>query len=100
MLEKGFEGLYEKLLEPKPAFEEARSLTGGNPKMPSTLYEARCGSLAVVSELAARKRITAFLLPPTPEERTRLAQALEDPDKHFVRERLPLMENLQNQTYW
>ncbi|MCC6066027.1 MAG: ATP-binding protein [Thermofilum sp.] len=73
MLEKGFEGLYEKLLEPKPAFEEARSLTGGNPKMPSTLYEARCGSLAVVSELAARKRLTAFLLPPTPEERTRLA---------------------------
>jgi hypothetical protein len=94
MPKKGFEGLYEKLLEPKPAFEEARSLTGGNPKMPSTLYEARCGSRAVVSELATRKRLTAFLLSPTPEERTRLAQALEDPDKHFARERLPLMENL------
>jgi hypothetical protein len=69
-------------------------LTGGNPGVLAQLYEAKWDVEAVVGGLARRKRLAAFLLSLSSEERGWLRQAVEDPDTLFARERLPLMEKL------
>jgi hypothetical protein len=48
MPRRGFEELYEKLPGPKPGFEEAWRLTGGNPEMLARLYEAKWNVDAIV----------------------------------------------------
>jgi hypothetical protein len=58
MSKKGFEELYEKLPGPKPDFEEAWRLTGGNPEMLAKLYEAKWKADAVVAELVRAKELT------------------------------------------
>jgi hypothetical protein len=58
MSEKGFEELYEKLPGPKPDFEEAWRLTGGNPEMLAKLYEVKWKADAVVAELVRAKELT------------------------------------------
>jgi len=54
----GFRQLYEKLPDPKPPFEEAWRITGGNPDMLSKLYTAKWDKNAVVTWLAKEKRLT------------------------------------------
>ena len=94
MPKNGFEELYERIPGPKPGFEEAWRWTGGNPGALAELYQAGWDAQTVVRELARRKRLAAFLLSLSPKEREWLAQAVEDPDTLFARERLPLMDKL------
>jgi energy-coupling factor transporter ATP-binding protein EcfA2 len=54
----GFEELYEKLPSPKPGFEEAWRLTGGNPEMLARLYEAKWDVDAIVAWLIKMKELT------------------------------------------
>jgi energy-coupling factor transporter ATP-binding protein EcfA2 len=91
---EGFEQLYRQIPEPKPDVEEAWRITGGNPGILADLYRAKWDVGAVVGGLARRKRLSAFLLSLSSEERGWLRQAVEDPDTLFARERLPLMEKL------
>jgi hypothetical protein len=58
MSKKGLEELYEKLPSPKPDFEEAWKLTGGNPEMLARLYEAKWRMDVVVAELIRVKELT------------------------------------------
>jgi len=94
MPKNGFQELYEKLPHPKPDYEKAWSLTGGNPRILSILYEKKWDSNTTVGELASKKRLTAFILSLNPQEREWLAEATEDPDKLFTREKLPLLDKL------
>jgi dephospho-CoA kinase len=94
MPRKGFEELYEKLPGPKPDVEEAWRWIGGNPWALSLLYKTGWDVRAVVGELARRKLLVPFALSLSPEERGWLAEAVEDPDTLFARERLPLMDKL------
>jgi len=91
---KGFEELYEQIPGPKPEFDEVWRLTGGSPRVLSRLYRAGWSAEAVVGELARRKRLAPFVLSLSPEERRWLAEAVDDPDALFARERLPLMDKL------
>jgi energy-coupling factor transporter ATP-binding protein EcfA2 len=94
MSREGFAELYRQVPEPKPSFEEAWRVTGGNPGMLAQLYEVGWRPEKVVEALAERKKLAAFLPSLSPEEREWLRQAVEDPDTLFVRERIPLMEKL------
>jgi hypothetical protein len=58
----GFEELYEKLPSPKPGFEEAWRLTGGNPEMLARLYEANWDVDAIVAKLIKVKELTKDLV--------------------------------------
>ncbi|KUO83143.1 MAG: AAA family ATPase, partial [Pyrobaculum sp. JCHS_4] len=58
MPREGFQQLYEKLPGPKPPFEEAWRLAGGNPGMLSRLYLTSWDSGAVVTRLIREKRLT------------------------------------------
>jgi hypothetical protein len=58
MPREGFRQLYEKLPGPKPSFEEAWRLAGGNPGMLSRLYLTGWNSGAVVTRLIREKRLT------------------------------------------
>ena len=74
---EGFQQLYEQLPSPKPGFEEAWRLTGGNPRMLSMLYEAGWDVEAVVVRLAKAKQLTAGF---ARRWRRQLEEAVEDPD--------------------
>ena len=91
---EGFEELYRQVPGPKPSFEEAWRITGGNPGVLAQLRIAGWRPEKVVDALAERKKLAALLLSLSSEEREWLRQAVEDPDTLFVRERLPLMEKL------
>jgi energy-coupling factor transporter ATP-binding protein EcfA2 len=91
---RGFEELYERLPGPKPELDEVWRLTGGNPGALAELYEARWRPERVVEALAERKRLGLFAGSLSPEERGWLAEAVEDPDTLFARERIPLMDKL------
>jgi hypothetical protein len=94
MSREGFERLYKQIPEPKPSFEEAWRITGGNPGVLAQLRMAGWRPEKVVEALAERKKLAALLLSLSSEEREWLRQAVEDPDTLFARERLPLMEKL------
>jgi hypothetical protein len=85
---EGFEELYRQVPGPKPDVEEAWRITGGNPGILADLYRAKWDVGAVVGGLARRRRLSAFLLSLSSEERGWLRQAVEDPDTLFARERL------------
>jgi len=57
MNRKGFEELYEKLPSPKPDFENAWRLTGGNPEMLARLYRANWDVEVVVKRLIRAKKL-------------------------------------------
>jgi hypothetical protein len=76
MSKKGFEELYEKLPGPKPDFEVAWRLTGGNPEMLAKLYELKWDVSAVVGDLVKSRRLKDFVRKWGP----RLRDVIEDPD--------------------
>jgi hypothetical protein len=55
---RGFKELYEELPDPKPSFEEAWRLTGGNPEMLARLYQAEWNVEKVVARLIKAKELT------------------------------------------
>jgi len=59
MPKEGFHQLCEKLLGPKPPFEEAWRWTGGNPRMLGRLYENVWDFEEVVLQLMREKELTA-----------------------------------------
>ena len=94
MAKEGFRELYDKMPGPKPPFEEAWRLTGGNPDALARLYEAGWSVEEVVDGLVRQKKLSAFVSELSTEERKWLLEAVEDPDTLYVRERIPLMERL------
>jgi len=79
MSRKGFEELYEKIPAPKPDFEEAWRLTGGNPRMLSQLYEAEWDVERVVEGLIKAKGLKDMVK----KWRDCLEKVVEDPDNLF-----------------
>lgn len=94
MPKEGFKQLYEQIPDPKPPFEEAWRLTGGNPDVLRRLYQAKWSVNDVVKGLIASKRLDTLTPSLSAEEREWLAEAVEDPDTLLARERIPLMEKL------
>jgi energy-coupling factor transporter ATP-binding protein EcfA2 len=94
MSREGFERLYEQLPGPKPSFEEAWRLTGGNPHLLRELYRKQWNVDKVVAEILETKALRDFATALTGEEREWLKQAAEDPDTLFAREQLPLLRKL------
>jgi hypothetical protein len=77
MPREGFHQLYEKLPGPKPSFEEAWRLAGGNPGMLSRLYLTSWNSGAVATRLIREKRLTPDFVA---RWRSWLEEAVEDPE--------------------
>jgi hypothetical protein len=77
MPKEGLQQLYEKLPGPKPPFEEAWRLTGGNPGMLSRLYSTGWNSGAVATRLIREKRLTPDFVA---RWRGWLEEAVEDPE--------------------
>jgi len=77
MPKEGFRQLYEKLPGPKPPFEEAWRLAGGNPGMLSRLYSTGWNSGAVVTRLIREKRLTPDFVA---RWRDWLERVVEDPE--------------------
>ena len=94
MSREGFEELYRQIPEPKPDFEEAWRITGGNPHLLRELYRKQWNVDEVVAEILETKALRDFATALTEEEREWLKQAAEDPDTLFARERLPLLRKL------
>ncbi len=59
MPREGFQQLYERILGPKPSFEEVWRLTGGNPEMLVRLYKAGWDVEEVVRRLMQNKQLSA-----------------------------------------
>ena len=79
MSERGLEELYEKLPSPKPGFEEAWRLSGGNPEMLARLYEAEWDASIVVKDLVRAKRLKDLVK----KWGECLREVVEDPDSLF-----------------
>ena len=92
----GFEELYGKI-PAKPPFEDAWRLTGGNPGMLKQLYRLNWDVDKAVEGIMRAKGSLEFARSLSKEEREWLAEAVEDPDTLFIRERLPLMHRLVEQ---
>jgi len=94
MSREGFEELYERIPGPKPSFDDVWRLTGGNPRLLSMLYQARWSMDKVINSITISKRLDAFILSLSTEERKWLLEAVEDPDTLLAREKLPLINRL------
>jgi len=81
MSRKGLEELYEKLPSPKPDFENAWRLTGGNPEMLARLYQANWDVEVVVKRLIRAKKLKDLV-----KWRQRLKEIIEDPDSLFEKD--------------
>jgi hypothetical protein len=77
MSREGFEELYERIPGPKPGFEDVWRLTGGNPRMLTTLYLANWNANSVVEFIARSRAITKDFVS---KWRRYLEKAVEDPD--------------------
>jgi len=78
----GFEELYEKLPSPKPSFEEAWRLTGGNPEMLAKLYQANWDVDAIVAKLIEVKKLRDL----AKKWMDYLKEVVEDPDILFEKD--------------
>ncbi|GAB6948065.1 hypothetical protein JCM16161A_21950 [Vulcanisaeta sp. JCM 16161] len=94
MAREGLKQLYEQIPGSKPGFEEVWKITGGNPRMLGSLYEANWDVNKVVNDIINRKRLRTFVSTLPGNERAWLLEAVEDPDTLFTRERIPLMDRL------
>jgi len=90
MTEEGFRQLYEQLPEPKPQFEEAWRLAGGNPRYLGELYKHGWSAEAVIDEIARRKGVKQLAA----KWGEVLAKVVEDLD--YLWERYPKTEALIN----
>jgi len=95
MSREGFRELYELLPEPKPPFEEAWRITGGNPEMLERLYEYGWSVEDVVDWLVRSKNLESFALSLSRGEAEILLQAVEDPDIMIERLREPEAQQLE-----
>jgi len=77
MPRKGFEKLYERVPGPKPPFEDAWRLTGGNPDALAKLYQASWSAERVVTEYIEGKGLTPGF---AARWRRWLEDAVRDPD--------------------
>jgi energy-coupling factor transporter ATP-binding protein EcfA2 len=77
MSREGFERLYKQIPEPKPSFEEAWRITGGNPGVLAQLYQAKWDAGKAATKLASSKELTASFVE---KWRRWLEEAVEDPD--------------------
>jgi len=77
MPREGFEQLYRQVPGPKPDVEEAWRITGGNPGVLASLYQAKWDAGRAATKLASSKELTASFV-----ERWRrwLEETVEDPD--------------------
>jgi len=82
MSKMGFEELYEKVPGPKPDFEEAWRLTGGNPQMLAKLYELEWNVSAVTRDLVKAKRLKDL----AKRWGRYLKEVVEDPDASFEKD--------------
>jgi len=80
MSKEGFQELYERLPGPKPPFEEAWRLTGGNPGLLRKLYTTKWDFDVVVNLFIEEKRVDRFVKSLTTVERRVLEEAVEEPD--------------------
>jgi GTPase SAR1 family protein len=94
MSKEGFEQLYRYVPEPKPSFEEVWRLTGGNPGMLAKLYQMKWSVDEVIKSIITSKRLVAFILSLSAEERKWLLEAVENPDTLLAKEKLPLINKL------
>ena len=94
MSREGFRQLYDQLPGPKPDFEEAWRLAGGNPRMLEGLYKADWDADRVVEGLIRGRGIDVFVNSLGDGERRILAEAVNNPDVLFTREGIPLMNRL------
>jgi len=74
--------LYEELPDPKPSFEEAWMLTGGNPEMLARLRQANWDVDEVVARLIKMKRLRDLARKWKPY----LKEAVEDPDSVYEKD--------------
>ena len=77
MPRKGFEELYERVPGPKPPFEDAWRLTGGNPDALAKLYQAGWSAERVVTEYIVGKGLMPSF---AARWRRWLEEAVRDPD--------------------
>jgi hypothetical protein len=86
MPRKGFEELYEKILGPKPSFDEIWRLTGGNPEMLRVLYMNKWSIDTTITDIIRSKRIHREFVS---KWRSWLERAVEDPDALWWGENVP-----------
>jgi GTPase SAR1 family protein len=94
MSKEGFEQLYKLLPDPKPSFEDVWRLTGGNPGMLAKLYQMRWSVDEVIKSIITSKKLNAFILSLSAEERKWLLEAVENPDTLLAKEKIPLINKL------
>jgi Archaeal ATPase. len=84
----------KKILGPKPPFEEAWRLAGGNPNTLVELYKAGWDVDEVAKRLIVSKGLSSFVRSLGREVRELLWRAVEDPDPLLSPEGVPLLERL------
>jgi len=94
MARNGFLQLYEKIPGPKPPFEEAWRLAGGNPNTLVELYKAGWDVDEVAKRLIVSKGLSSFVRSLGREVRELLWRAVEGPDSLLSPEGVPLLERL------
>lgn len=82
---EGFAELYDKVPGPKPGYEEAWRLAGGNPRYLGKLYEANWDPAPVIDEIARTRGLGALARTLDKGEQELLRAMLSDPDTLFER---------------
>jgi len=80
---EGFAELYNKVPGPKPGYEEAWRLAGGNPRYLGRLYEANWDPGPVIDEIARTRGLEALAKTLDKREQELLQAMLSDPDALF-----------------
>jgi len=94
MSKDGFKELYDRLLSPKPDFEDIWRLCGGNPSILSQLYQYDWSVDYVVKNIIESKRLYTFITSLNTDEKEWLLEAITDPDTLMQREGIPLLNKL------
>ncbi|WP_054849189.1 ATP-binding protein [Vulcanisaeta sp. JCM 14467] len=94
MTKEGFKQLYEQLPGPKPDFDGAWRLTGGNPKLLAQLHEVHWDTNELINELIRGRGLINLVRSLSDDERELLTKAVEDPDVLMSRDGIPLLNRL------
>ncbi len=95
MPREGFRELYDRLPGEKPGFEDAWSLTGGNPRYLGGLYEAGWSPDPILDSMIRARRLKSFIKSLDGKEAEILREAINDPDAIFERLREPGARSLE-----